>query len=60
MPAASVREMLRETAERLPESASLEEAMERLLLLAKIEQGREDADAGRTISHEELKRRLGL
>jgi len=52
--------MLRETAERLPESASLEEAMERLLLLAKIEQGREDADAGRTISHEELKRRLGL
>ena len=34
--------------------------MERLLFLAKIERGLADADAGRTISHEDVKKRLGL
>ena len=44
----------------LPEDASVEEAMERLLLLSKIEQGIADADAGRTVSHEEVRKRFGL
>jgi predicted transcriptional regulator len=34
--------------------------MERLYFLAKIERGLEQADAGKTMSHEEVGRRLGL
>ena len=43
----------------LPEEASIEEAMEKLYLLYKIEKGVQQADAGKTVSHEEAKRRLG-
>jgi predicted transcriptional regulator len=46
--------------EQLPDDASLEDAMERLYVLASIEQGRADIAAGRTIPHEEVRRRLGL
>ena len=42
----------------LPEKASIEEAMEKLYLLYKIEKGIQQADAGQTISHEEAKKRL--
>lgn len=56
----TAKDLLRETADRLPDGASVEEALERLLFLAKIERGREDAEAGRTISHDELTGRLGL
>jgi predicted transcriptional regulator len=56
----TTKDLLKETAERLPEDASVEDAIERLLFLVKIERGKADADAGRTISHEEVKRRFGL
>ena len=39
----------------LPDDASIEDAMERLLFLAKIEKGLEQADAGQTISHADVK-----
>jgi len=39
---------------------TVEQAMERLLFLAKIEQGIAEADAGKTLSHEEVRKRLGL
>jgi predicted transcriptional regulator len=42
----------------LPDDASVEDAMERLYFLAKIEEGERQADAGQTVSHEEAKRRL--
>lgn len=42
----------------LPEDASLEDAMERLLLLAKIERGLQQADAGELIPHEKVKERM--
>ena len=42
----------------LPEDASVEDAMERLYLLAKIQEGERQADAGQTVSHEEAKRRI--
>ena len=38
----------------LPDNAGIEDAMERLLLLAKIERGIEQADAGQTIPTEAL------
>jgi predicted transcriptional regulator len=56
----STKDLLRETAEKLPADASVEDAMERLFFLAKIERGLEQADAGKTLSHEEVGRRLGL
>ena len=42
----------------LPEDTTVEDAIERLYFLAKIERGLRQADAGRTISHDEAKRRL--
>ena len=39
--------------------ANIEDAMERLLLLYKIEKGVEQAAQGRTVSHDEAKHRLG-
>jgi predicted transcriptional regulator len=56
----SAKKLLRETLEKLPDDATVEEAIERLLFLAEIENGIADADAGRTISHEEARARLGL
>jgi len=56
----STKDLLHETAEQLPDDASVEDAMERLYFLAKIERGLEQANAGKTVSHEEVGRRLGL
>ena len=42
----------------LPEDATVEDVMERLYFLAKVEEGLRQADAGQTISHEEAKRRI--
>ena len=42
----------------LPKNASIEDAMEKLFLLYKMEKGIEQADAGLTDSHEEAKQRL--
>ncbi|MEM1041885.1 MAG: hypothetical protein AAGI91_04580 [Bacteroidota bacterium] len=42
----------------LPEDATVEDAIERLLLLSKIEQGLEQARRGETIPHDEVKRRI--
>jgi len=42
----------------LPDDASIEDAMQRLLLLAKIERGIQQADAGQTFSHDEVKERM--
>jgi predicted transcriptional regulator len=44
--------------EDLPEDATIEEAIERLLFLAKVERGLAQADAGETIAHEEVKERI--
>lgn len=42
----------------LPEDATVDDAIERLLLLSKIEQGLDQVRRGETISHEEVERRL--
>ncbi len=44
--------------EDLPDDASWEDAIERLYLLHKIEQGMAEADAGLTVSQEEARQRL--
>lgn len=42
----------------LPDDATVEDAMDRLYFLAKIEEGLRQADEGQTVSHEEAKRRI--
>ena len=60
MPVRTTKELMRDAVENLPPDATVEEAMERLYLLAKIEQGLEQAEAGETVTHEEARHRLGL
>lgn len=42
----------------LPDNASIEDAMERLLFLAKVERGLQEADSGQTLSHSKVKERM--
>lgn len=53
-----VKERVLEAVRELPEDATVEDAMERLYFLAKVEKGLQQAEAGETMSHEEAKRRL--
>jgi predicted transcriptional regulator len=42
----------------LPANASIEEAMERLLFLAKIEKGLQQADSGQAMPHAKVKEKM--
>jgi len=42
----------------LPEDAPIEDAMERLLFLIKVERGLQQADDGQTVSHADVRRRM--
>ncbi len=44
--------------EQLPDDETIEDAIERLYFLAKIEKGIREADAGLTVSHDEAKKQL--
>ncbi len=57
---ASAKQLAREVVEGLPDDATLEDIMERLYFLAKIEAGRADVEAGRVIPHDEVRKRFGL
>ncbi len=57
---ASAKDLIKDVAEHLPANATVEDAMERMYLLAKIERGIAQADAGQTLSHDEVRTRLGL
>jgi len=56
----STKQRVLEAVQQLPADATVEDAMERLYFLAKIERGIADADAGRIVSHDEVKRRFSL
>ena len=60
MPHRLTRERMIEVIRQLPEDASVDDAIERLVFLAKIEEGLAQLDKGEGIPHEEVKRRLGL
>jgi predicted transcriptional regulator len=46
--------------EALPEDATIDDAIERLCLIATIEEGLTQADAGQLTDHEEVKKRSSL
>jgi predicted transcriptional regulator len=52
------KEKIRKTIDTMPEILSLDEVIEKLTLLEKIEEGIKDADEGRVYTTEEVKRRL--
>ena len=54
----SVKERVIEAVRELPDDATVEDAMERLYVLAKIQKGLDQVEAGQTVSHEEAKRRI--
>ena len=58
--AGSAKKLMKQALDKLPDDATVEEAMERLLFLSKIDQGLAEADAGRTLNSEEVRKRLGL
>ncbi|NBB87132.1 MAG: hypothetical protein GVY12_13070 [Bacteroidetes bacterium] len=58
MPAKITKGQIVKAVADLPEDATVEDAMERLILLSKVEQGLEQARRGETIPHADVKRRM--
>jgi hypothetical protein len=58
MSGSSAKQKVLEVIEKLPADATLEDALERLVLLAKTERGLAELDSGQGVDHAEAKRRL--
>ena len=56
---ASSRERIIEALRTLPPDATVDDAIERLVFMAKVEEGLAQLDAGQGVPHEEVKRRFG-
>jgi predicted transcriptional regulator len=56
----TTRDRILEALEGLPPDATFDDAIERLVFLAKVETGLVELDAGEGIPHDEVKRRLGV
>lgn len=54
----TMKEPLLKIVESLPDDARIEDAMERLYLLYKVEQGIAQLDAGQGLSQEEVRRQM--
>jgi len=54
--AQTTKDRLLEAVQQLPADATVEQAMERLYLLAKVEEGNRQADARRVADHDDVKR----
>lgn len=52
------KDKILQTVQDLPDDATFEDAMERILVLAKIERGISQAEKGETLSHQEVKDRM--
>ncbi len=58
MHAINMKDKIVETVRGLPDDATVEDAMERLLFLAKIERGLRESENKKVISHDEIKKRF--
>ena len=54
----TTKEKMLHAVEDLPTDATIEDAMERFLFLAKVERGIRQADAGQTVPHTEVRERM--
>lgn len=53
-----VKEQLLNAIKELPETATIDDAMERLFFIYKVEHGIEQAESGKTVSNEEARKRM--
>jgi predicted transcriptional regulator len=60
MPEPTTRDRILQALEDLPPNATFDDAIERLVFLARIDAGLAELDAGQGIPHEEVTQRLGL
>ena len=58
MPEPITRDGILEALRQLPPDATVDDAIERLIFLARIEAGLEQLDAGEGVPHDEARRRL--
>ena len=58
MPSETVKQRAIHALETLPEDATIDDAIERLCLIAKIEEGLTQAETGQLTDHEEVKKRF--
>lgn len=58
LPLQTAKQEAIEAIQQLPDNVDLDEIVYRLYVINKIHQGMQDVEAGRTISHEELKREI--
>lgn len=54
----TTKDRVLDAVQQLPADATVEQAMERLYFIAKVEEGIRQANAGKLTSHEDVKRRL--
>ncbi|MBI4198061.1 MAG: hypothetical protein HY533_03010 [Chloroflexi bacterium] len=54
----SIKQLILKAIEELPEDASVEDALDRLLLLYKVERGLRQADSGELITQREARQRM--
>ena len=58
MPDVTVKQRAIDAIQALPENATLDDAIERLCVIAKIEEGLRQSNAGQLEDHDEVKKRL--
>ena len=58
MASISIKQKVLDVVQQLPADATVEDAIERLYFLAKVERGVAQADAGETVPHEAVRKRL--
>lgn len=58
MPTETDKQRALEAIQALPESATIDDAIERLCFIAKIEEGLKQSRAGQVLSHNEVKKRF--
>lgn len=59
MAEASPKERILKALRDLPPDATIDDAIERLVFLARVDEGLTELDAGQGIPHEDVKRRFG-
>jgi predicted transcriptional regulator len=58
MPTETDKQRALEAIQALPDTATMDEAIERLCFIAKIEEGLRQSRAGQVVSHDEVKKRF--
>ncbi|HUP24607.1 MAG TPA: hypothetical protein VNB06_16900 [Thermoanaerobaculia bacterium] len=56
--ATSAKDRIRKIVEEQPDDSSFDEILKEIAFVRMVDRGLADSDAGRTVSHEEVKRRI--